>query len=38
MDENAYLHAYVISKGHTYNFERIFLVLGYFHKVRIARN
>jgi len=29
-DENAYLHLYVVSKRHTYNFERIFLVLGIF--------
>jgi len=32
MDENAYLHVYVVSKRHTYNFERIFLVLGNFHQ------
>jgi len=40
MDENAYLHVYVFSKRHTYNFDRIFLVLGnsHSHKVRIARN
>ena len=31
MGENACLHVYVVSKRHTYNFKRIFLVLGNFH-------
>ena len=38
MAENAYLHVYIISKQHTYNFEWFFLVLENFHKVRIVRN
>jgi len=38
IDENAYLHVYIISKWHTYNFEQFFSVLENFCEVKMIRN
>ena len=37
VDDNAYLHIYIVSKPHIYNLSE-FSYSGNFHKVRISRN